>query len=55
MSDAPARKARPVKLNIIDQPVDAYKGDIARAILYMSIRYRDQDEAWTSSGARSLG
>ncbi|MEC8311910.1 MAG: 2-oxoacid:ferredoxin oxidoreductase subunit beta [Candidatus Thermoplasmatota archaeon] len=26
MSDAPARKARPVKLNIIDQPVDAYKG-----------------------------
>ena len=26
MSNAPARKARPVKLNIIDQPVDAYKG-----------------------------
>ena len=29
MSDAPARKARPVKLNIIDQPLDAYKGALS--------------------------
>jgi len=33
------------------EPADAFKGDIARAILYMSIRYRGEDEAWSSSGA----
>ena len=33
------------------EPIDAYKGDIARAFFYMSIRYRGEDGEWTSSEA----
>lgn len=33
------------------EPHDAYKGDIARAMLYMATRYRFEDEGWDSSNA----
>ena len=33
------------------EPIDAYKGDVARAQLYMSIRYRGEDADWNSSEA----
>ena len=33
------------------EPIDAYKGDVARAQLYMSIRYRGEDGDWSSSVA----
>ena len=33
------------------EPVDAYKGDLARALLYMSVRYRGEDEDWGYSDA----
>ena len=33
------------------EPIDAYKGDVARAQLYMSIRYRGEDGDWSSSEA----
>lgn len=31
------------------EPVDAYKGDVARAMLYMTVRYRGEDAGWGSS------
>jgi endonuclease I len=31
------------------EPIDAYKGDLARAFLYMVTRYHDQIESWTYS------
>ncbi len=33
------------------EPVDAFKGDVARAILYMSVRYRGEDGGWAESSA----
>jgi endonuclease I len=33
------------------EPIDDYKGDVARAQLYMSIRYRGEDGDWSSSVA----
>ncbi len=33
------------------EPIDDYKGDLARAQLYMSIRYRGEDGGWSSSEA----
>ncbi|MCP4808676.1 MAG: hypothetical protein GY884_25325, partial [Proteobacteria bacterium] len=33
------------------EPVDAFKGDLARAILYMSVRYRGDDDGWSTSSA----
>ena len=33
------------------EPVDAFKGDLARAVLYMSVRYRGEDSGWSSSSA----
>ena len=33
------------------EPRDDYKGDMARAMLYMSIRYRGEDGGWPSSDA----
>jgi endonuclease I len=33
------------------EPVDAVKGDLARGLLYMSIRYRDEDTDWPGSEA----
>lgn len=32
------------------EPIDAYKGDFARAIMYMSVRYCGEDSNWGSSG-----
>ena len=31
------------------EPIDAYKGDFARAIMYMSVRYYGEDGSWGSS------
>ena len=31
------------------EPIDAYKGDFARAILYMSVRYYTEDASWGTS------
>ena len=31
------------------EPIDAYKGDFARAIMYMSVRYYSEDSGWGSS------
>ena len=33
------------------EPVDAYQGDLARAQLYMAVRYRGEDGGWASSEA----
>ncbi|MFH1466749.1 MAG: endonuclease [Pseudomonadota bacterium] len=33
------------------EPIDGYKGDLARAQLYMSVRYRGEDSGWSSSEA----
>ena len=32
------------------EPIDEYKGDIARSYFYMSVRYDGEDEGWGSSG-----
>ena len=32
------------------EPIDAYKGDFARAIMYMSVRYYSEDSNWGTSG-----
>ena len=32
------------------EPIDEYKGDFARAIMYMSVRYYTEDSDWNSSG-----
>ena len=31
------------------EPIDAYKGDFARAIMYMSVRYYTEDSSWGTS------
>ena len=31
------------------EPIDAYKGDFARAIMYMSVRYYGEDSGWGNS------
>ncbi len=31
------------------EPIDEYKGDFARAIMYMSVRYYNEDSSWGSS------
>lgn len=33
------------------EPIDAYKGDLARAQLYMGVRYRGEDGGWPGSEA----
>lgn len=35
------------------EPIDAYKGDFARAIMYMSVRYYTEDGSWGSSDMTS--
>ncbi|MBP5797295.1 MAG: endonuclease [Bacteroidales bacterium] len=35
------------------EPIDAYKGDFARAIMYMSVRYYGEDGSWGSSDMTS--
>ena len=32
------------------EPIDEYKGDLARALMYMSVRYYSEDANWGSSG-----
>ena len=32
------------------EPIDEYKGDFARALMYMSVRYYDEDSDWGTSG-----
>ena len=32
------------------EPIDEYKGDFARAIMYMSVRYYGEDSSWGTSG-----
>ena len=32
------------------EPIDEYKGDFARAIMYMSVRYYTEDDNWNTSG-----
>ena len=32
------------------EPIDEYKGDIARGYFYMSVRYYGEDSSWNSSG-----
>ncbi len=32
------------------EPIDEYKGDFARALMYMSVRYYGEDSDWGSSG-----
>lgn len=35
------------------EPIDEYKGDIARALMYVSVRYYTEDDGWGSSGMTS--
>ena len=35
------------------EPIDEYKGDIARSFFYMSVRYYDEDSGWGSSDMTS--
>lgn len=35
------------------EPIDAYKGDLARSMMYMSVRYYTEDSGFGSSGATS--
>ena len=32
------------------EPIDEYKGDLARALMYMSVRYYGEDDEWGNSG-----
>ena len=34
---------------VVFEPIDAYKGDFARAILYMGVRYYTEDSSWPGS------
>ncbi len=36
--------------NKVYEPIDEYKGDIARALMYMSVRYYTEDDNWSNSG-----
>lgn len=36
------------------EPIDEYKGDLARSYFYMSTRYQSEDAGWTNSGATNL-
>ena len=36
--------------NKVYEPIDEYKGDIARALMYMSVRYYTEDDSWNTSG-----
>ena len=37
--------------NIVFEPIDEYKGDLARGYFYMSTRYYSEDASWSSSDA----
>lgn len=34
---------------IVFEPIDEYKGDLARALMYMSVRYYQEDGTWSTS------
>jgi endonuclease I len=34
---------------VVFEPIDEYKGDFARAMMYMSVRYYSEDGSWSSS------
>ncbi|MCE3294452.1 MAG: bsn 2 [Crocinitomicaceae bacterium] len=36
---------------VVFEPIDGYKGDVARNYFYMSTRYYSEDASWASSGA----
>ena len=36
-------------MGTVFEPIDEYKGDFARAIMYMSVRYYSEDSGWGSS------
>ncbi|MBK6836405.1 MAG: endonuclease [Bacteroidetes bacterium] len=36
------------------EPIDEYKGDLARSYFYMSTRYESEDAGWTTSAATNL-
>ncbi len=38
---------------IVFEPIDEYKGDFARALMYMSVRYYSEDDDWGSSDMTS--
>lgn len=35
---------------VVFEPINAYKGDIARAVLYMAVRYESQIAGWRTNG-----
>ena len=37
-------------VGIVFEPIDEYKGDFARAMMYMSVRYYTEDDNWGTSG-----
>ncbi len=37
-------------IGTVFEPIDEYKGDIARSYFYMSVRYSGEDDDWGSSG-----
>ena len=37
-------------LGVVFEPINAYKGDIARAQFYVSTRYYTEDASWSTSG-----
>ena len=39
-------------MGVVFEPLDEYKGDIARAYMYMAIRYSDKVGSWTSDATK---
>lgn len=39
---------------VVFEPIDEYKGDLARGYFYMTTRYYTEDAGWSSSGATTL-
>jgi endonuclease I len=43
--------ADPGYSSVVFEPIDEYKGDVARSYFYMSTRYMTEDGSWSTSGA----
>lgn len=43
--------ASPGYSSTVFEPIDEYKGDLARTYFYMSTRYQTEDASWSTSGA----